>query len=80
MMDKSKLDFSAAAAAEEDLASLRQLSLAERGRMIKSACQTAMRIEQGKLRSGLPPSLPEPWPESTWAYFKEWTRNARTIA
>ena len=61
-------------------AGLRQLSLAERGRLIKSACQTAMRIELGKLRSGLPPSQLEPWPESTWAYFKEWTRNARELA
>jgi hypothetical protein len=80
MADKSGIDLSAVIAAEEDLAGLKRLSLAERGQLIIFACRAAARIEQGKQRSGLPPSQPEPWPKSTWMHLQKWARDARSTS
>ncbi len=62
--------------AEDDLACLRSLSLADRGRLIPSVCRAAARIEKGRTDSGLPPVPPAPWPVSTLELMKRHARDA----
>ena len=50
---------------------LRSLTDVQRGRMIAAACRTAAAIHAGRLRSGLPPATPAPWPESTWEFLRK---------
>jgi hypothetical protein len=55
--------------AEEELNRLRRISDRERGAMILSACRTAKMIHDGRLKSGLEPASPDPWPSSTWEFL-----------
>ncbi|MBP87453.1 MAG: hypothetical protein CMJ64_12135 [Planctomycetaceae bacterium] len=66
--------------AKDNLADLRALTMEERGKLIKMACQAAARLERSKILSGLPPSQPAPWPKSTWQFLKEHARNAQRSA
>ncbi len=75
--DREPPDFSAARSVKDDVAWLRQLTDAERGELIIAACAAAAMIEDGKIRSGLPPSQPAPWPESTWAFLKKCMNDVR---
>ena len=51
--------------------------LEQRGELIIAACRAAARIEQGRLASGLPPSSPAPWPESTWRLLRAHAPNGQ---
>ena len=64
-------------AAEEDVASLRELTLKERGEMLLSACRTAALIRQSRVRAGLPDVVPAPWPESTLEFLRKHAPNGR---
>lgn len=55
---------------EQDAAAFRATSLEDRGKLLEAACRAAMEIERGRLASGLPPSQPAPWPESTWELLR----------
>lgn len=55
----------------------RSLPLDERGELIIAACRAAAQIEQGRLASGLPPSQPAPWPESTWQLLRRYAPNGQ---
>jgi hypothetical protein len=66
-----------AALLDDDLATLRRLSLDERGRLIESACRTAAEILAGRLRSGLPDEQPAAWPASTWEFLEKHARAHR---
>jgi hypothetical protein len=57
---------------EADLARLRTLSLDKRGELIALACQAATAVERGRMASGLGPSQPVPWPESTWMLLRKY--------
>jgi len=62
--------------AEDDLACLRSLSLADRGRPIPSVCRAVARIEKRRTDNGLPPVEPAPWPVSMLELMKRHARNA----
>ena len=66
-----------AAAQAGDLVRLRALSLAERGRLIQSACAAAAAIRRSRLAAGLPPVEPDPWPASTWEFLRKHAAAAR---
>jgi hypothetical protein len=70
-MSASKPDFSVAITAKNELTDVQFLDHQQRGRLILSACQAAAMIERGKIRSGLPASKSDEWPESTWRFLKE---------
>lgn len=74
------LDVDAIVRAKDDRETTRNLTMQERSRLIKAACRAAARIERSKIASGLPPSRPVPWPESTWQLLKEHARNAQQPA
>jgi hypothetical protein len=61
----------------QDLDRLRSLSLSERGALLAAVCRDAAQIEASRLKMGLPPSQPVPWPESTWKFLSEATRRVR---
>jgi hypothetical protein len=48
------------------------LSLEERGPMIDSVCADVVAILKGRQARGLPPSVPAPWPESTWDLLRKY--------
>jgi hypothetical protein len=56
---------------------LRGLSVRERGEMILAVCRAAAEIYKGRIRSGLPPPTPTPWPASTWEILRKHAANAR---
>lgn len=62
---------------DEQIELFRSLSLDERGQMIIAACRAAVQIEQGRVASGLPPSQPAPWPDSTWELLKRYAPNGQ---
>ena len=56
---------------------LRSLTLEQRGEMIIAACRAAMKIEQARIQSGLPPTKPASWPASTLEFLKKHARRCR---
>jgi hypothetical protein len=56
---------------------LRGLSMEERGWMILEKCREAAEEERARIASGLPPTVPEPWPESTWELLRRLARQSR---
>jgi hypothetical protein len=60
-----------------DIERLRKLSLKDRGELLMTACRAAVEIEASRLRMGLPPTQPAPWPESTRKFLAEAARRAR---
>jgi hypothetical protein len=60
-----------------EIAFLRTLSDRERGAMIAAACRAAAKIEEGRIKSGLPPIPPDSWPASTWELLRKLSANAR---
>ena len=56
---------------------LRTLSFQERGQLLMAACRAAAAIEASRLRMGLPPTKPAPWPESTREFLAEAARRVR---
>jgi hypothetical protein len=74
------LDIDKISRLEEQVELFRSLSLDERGELIMAACRAAAQIEQGRLDSGLPPSQPAPWPESTWQLLKRHAPNGQRRA
>ncbi len=72
MMDPRRI-----AELETDTPGLRALSLDQRGDLIIAACRAAAVLEQGRIASGLPPSQPVPWPESTWALLRKYAPNGQ---
>ena len=67
----------AASATGSDVEHLRTMSMQERGRQLAAACRLAASIERGKIDSGLPPSQPVPWPQSTWEFLKKHAPNGK---
>jgi hypothetical protein len=67
-IDQASIDFISRVEAASDAAST---SIDDRGRQLELACRVAWDIEEGRRKSGLPPSAPAPWPESTWRFLKE---------
>jgi len=61
-----------------DLLRLRSLSMAQRGALIESACESAAIIQQSRKVAGLPPVEPAPWPASTWEFLKRHAARVRT--
>jgi len=76
---RSKLDrhVAAVSAAENDDEHLRTMSMAERGRQLAAACRLAASIERSKIKNGMPPSQPEPWPDSTWEFLRKHAANGK---
>jgi hypothetical protein len=62
---------------QEDLARLRAMSLEEKARMLDAVCAAAADIEAAKLRMGMPPSKPAPWPDSTIQFLRKHAQNGR---
>lgn len=60
-----------------DRKQLRQLTLEERTRLIKSACRATQAIDRSRIESGLPLSEPTPWPKSTWELLRKYAPNGR---
>jgi hypothetical protein len=52
----------------------RQLSLDERGKLVRAACRGVTRLYEGRIASGLPPRIREEWPRSTWEFLKRHAR------
>jgi hypothetical protein len=61
----------------ERVAKFRRLTLEERGKLVSLACRAAAEIEASRIKMGLPPTQPEPWPESTWRFLREAARRCR---
>jgi hypothetical protein len=59
---------------------LRNLSMEERGQMLARLCQEAADEERARIAAGLPPTEPEPWPESTWEHLRRWAAQSRETA
>ena len=76
----SEVDMTKISRLEEQVALFRSLSLDERGELIVAACRAAAQIEEGRLASGLPPSQPAPWPESTWQLLRRYAPNGQRRA
>jgi len=66
------------AAADEDAAHLRALSVRERGALIESACEAAAVIYRSRLAAGLADVEPAPWPPSTWEFLRKHAARVRT--
>lgn len=49
-------------------------SMEERARLLDAACLQAEILEESRIKRGLPPSQPAPWPESTREFM---SRHAR---
>ena len=78
MSDQRVLNTEAIDALErQNIERLRKLSLQERGELLMAACRAAAEIEASRLRMGLPPTKPAPWPESTWKFLAEAARRIR---
>ena len=60
-----------------ELERLRGLSDRERGEMILAVCRAAAEIHAGRVKSGLPPATPTPWPASTWEILRKAAANAQ---
>lgn len=71
--DKTNIFDSAVVAGETDVEHVRSLSPAERGELLIAVCRDAAILEQSRQQSGLPPSIPTPWPASTWEFQRKWT-------
>ena len=54
-----------------------QLSLHERSKLLSAVCRDAAEIEASRIKMGMPPSQPAPWPESTWRFLAEAARRVR---
>jgi hypothetical protein len=67
-------------AAKSDVSHVRSLSLGERAELLIAACRGAATIEEGRRQSGLPPSTPVPWPDSTREFMTKWASHAGTAA
>ena len=83
MVYEAKVDIDKQVAAhrateEEDIARLRALSMRERGILLEAACEAAAEIERSRLAAGLPPIQPDPWPESTWEFFRKHAARVRS--
>jgi len=59
---------------------LRGLSMKERGQMIARLCREAAEEEWARIKAGLPPTEPEPWPESTWELLRRLSAQGREAA
>jgi hypothetical protein len=55
---------------EAVLRETRSLSLPERARMLEALCAAGMDFQEARAKMGLPPPIPEPWPESTLALLR----------
>jgi hypothetical protein len=78
MTEQRVLNTDAVSALEKrDIERLRKLSLDERGELLMVACRAAAEIEASRLRMGLPPTQPAPWPESTRRFLAEAARRVR---
>jgi hypothetical protein len=76
---KQIFDTDAIAALEAgDVEKLRHLTLKERSELIIAACEAAATIENSRLKMGLPPTQPAPWPQSTWDFLARCAYRART--
>lgn len=64
--------------AHDDVAWLRGLSLAERGRLIQAACRLAAEIYRSRRRSGLTDVQPATWPKSTLEFLRKHAANAQS--
>jgi hypothetical protein len=69
-----------AAVEAEDVARLRAMSIAERARMIESACRAAAVALQERAAAGAPPVKPIPWPQSTWEFLRTHAARVRSQA
>jgi hypothetical protein len=67
-----------AAAHAEDIARLRAMSMAERGKLIQAACRTAAILARDRAAAGLPPVKPVPWPASTWEFLRKHAARVRS--
>ena len=78
MSDQRVLNTEAINALErQNIEGLRKLSFRERGELLMAACHAAAEIEASRLRMGLPPTKPAPWPESTRKFLAEAARRVR---
>ena len=59
------------AADDAEIARLRSLSERERSQILEAACIAAAQIEKSRRATGLPPTQPAPWPESTWELLRK---------
>ncbi len=41
--------------------------------LIIAACAGVLEIEAARQENGIPPTIPAPWPTSTWEYQTRWT-------
>jgi hypothetical protein len=67
-----------AAAHAQDIARLRAMSMAERGRLIEAACRAAAALARDHAAAGLPPVKPVPWPASTWEFLRKHAARVRS--
>jgi hypothetical protein len=65
-------------AESEDLARLRSLGMRQRGRLIESACESAALIYRSRLAAGLAGADRDPWPQSTWEFFRKHAARVRS--
>jgi hypothetical protein len=78
MPDRSMLDSDKVAELECcDLERYRALSIDECSELLAAACRDAAEIEASRIRMGMPPSQPAPWPESTLKLLQEASRRVR---
>ena len=75
----STLEIAQGEALEADLEveRLRSLTDRERGDMIIAVCDAAAEIHEGRLKSGLAPASPSPWPASTWELLRRHAAEAK---
>jgi hypothetical protein len=60
-----------------DLECVQKIPFAERGELLRIACQDAEAMEASRLQMGLAPSQPAPWPDSTWKFLAEAAQHVR---
>lgn len=63
---------------QRDVTAWHKLSMRERGDLMAAACRSAAEIEASRLKMGLRPAQPAPWPESTWQFLAEAAQRARS--
>jgi hypothetical protein len=71
-MPKEKLDLMDPKHPEHKayIAWLRSLTMKERGDLIVAKCREAAAAERARIAAGLPPTPPDPIPESTLEFFR----------
>lgn len=66
--------------AAEEIRDHQALTLQQRAKILEAVCAAAVDIHQARLKMGMLPAEPDPWPDSTLELFRRHAPNGRISA